>query len=461
MPRTLTDLKTEAQRRLAAGRFVEALKVYRLVLEGAPLDFDLRLEIADAFLMRKMTSQARTIYQAAAQHDTRSGNPLRALVAIKQLPSLGVDVGPLVAAVAEKYCVGSPSLGRSVKPAPADLSAAVRDDIDLDYAMPETEVAAGLANMAAYTENIRNYPPLVPPIAIFSTLERDAFVELVGLLDLVRCADGKAIIRQGTPGDAVYFVARGEVRVVRTVAGVSGEEQEQEQEHALARLGPGSLFGEMALLSSDPRGASVICEGPVDVLELKRERVEQIAARMPNVAGAMGRFTRERLISNLLATNPLFQPFDETSRKQLLARFTGHEVPRGTQFIEQGKPGNGLYVILQGKAEVLKWDGERYVNVATLGPGDVAGEISLVQETPATATVQTTTPATLLFMARELFYPLVEAVPELLVHFARLSQARIEDTDFKLMRNRVVDDDFIESVEDGEAVLDEDDIVFI
>jgi CRP-like cAMP-binding protein len=309
--------------------------------------------------------------------------------------------------------------------------------------------------MAAYTENIRNYPPLVPPIAIFSTLERDAFVELVGLLDLVRCGDGHAICRQGTPGDAVYFVARGEVRVVRRGAGASGEEEEQQ----LARLGPGSLFGEMALLSSDPRGASVICDGPVDVLELKRERVEQAAARMPNVAGAMGRFTRERLISNLLATNPLFKPFDETSRKQLLARFTGHEVPRGTQFIEQGKPGHGLYVILQGKAEVRKWDGERYVSVATLGPGDVAGEISLVQETPATATVQTTTPATLLFMARELFYPLVEAVPELLVHFARLSQSRIEDTDFKLMQNRVIDDDFIESVEEGE--LDEDDIVFI
>jgi CRP-like cAMP-binding protein len=333
----------------------------------------------------------------------------------------------------------------------------VRDDIDLDYPMPDPEVAAGLANMASYIENIKNYPPLVPPIAIFSTLDRDAFAELVGLLDLVRSADGQAIVRQGEPGDAVYFVARGEVRVVRRFENAAGEDEERQ----LARLGPGSLFGEMALLSSDPRGASVICDGPVDLLELKRARVEQIAARMPNVAGAMGRFTRERLIANLLATNPMFQPFDESSRKQLLARFTGHEVPRGTQFLEQGVPGNGLYVILQGKAEVLKWDGERYVNVATLGPGDVAGEISLVQETPATATVRTTTSATLLFLARELFYPLVEAVPELLVHFARLSQARLEDTEFKLMQHSVMDDDFVESVDDAEGELDDDDIVFV
>jgi cAMP-dependent protein kinase regulator len=267
----------------------------------------------------------------------------------------------------------------------------------------------------------------------------------------VRCEDGGAVVRQGDIGDAIYFLARGEVRIARRAEG--GEEQQ------LARLGPGSLFGEMALVGDDPRSASVICDGPADVLELKRERVAEVSARMPGVAAAMGRFTRERIIANLLATNPLFQPFDETQRRQLLARFTGHEVPTGTIFIEQGKAGNGLYVILQGKAEVLKWDGATYLSLATLGPGDVAGEISLIHEEPATATVRTTTPATLLFMARELFHPLVEAVPELLAHFARLSQARLEDAEFKLMRNSVIDDDFVEDLEESE--LDEDDVILL
>ena len=118
----------------------------------------------------------------------------------------------------------------------------------------------------------------------------------------------------------------------------------------------------------------------------------------------MARFTRERMISNLMATNPMFHPFDDDAKKQLLARFTGHEVPKGTIFLEQNNPGSGLYVILQGAAEVLKWDDKEYVKLADIGPGDVVGEISLLHEEPITATVRTTAQSTLLFLARELFW---------------------------------------------------------
>lgn len=456
MPRTLLDLKEEAERRLAAGKTIEALKAFRLVLEGAPLDFNLRLEIADALVQAKAGRLAVPVYNAIADHDVKSGSPLRSIVAIKLLHKTGAEVEPLITSLVKKYAAGSQALGRSVKLAPADYSVAVREDIDLDYEMPDKEVFESLAQMAAFTGNIENYPPLVPPLAIFSTLEPDAFTKLLGMLELKRYQNSETIIRQGDIGDAIYFIARGEVRVVREVDMPGGETEERQ----LARLGPGSLFGEMALVSADPRGASVICEGQVDVLELTKQHADQAAAEMAHVGGAMRRFTQERMIQNLLATNPLFQPFDDDSKKQLLAKFTGHEVPKGTIFLEQGKPGPGLYVILQGQAEVLKWDGGEYLKVASLGPHDVAGEISLLHEEPATATVRTTTPATLLFLARELFTPLVEAVPELLAHFARLAQERIDDTEFKMMQSRVLDDDFIEKLEESD-VLNEDDLVFI
>ena len=456
MPRTLLDLKGEAQVRLERGEIIPALKVFRLVMEGAPLDFDLRLEIADILAKAGKDDLAGLVYHAVAKHDLRSGTPLRALVAIKQLDAMSVQVGPLLEAMVRSYCAGSKILGRGVKPAPSDYSVEVREDLELDYAMADEQVFTGVAQMASYTDNIQNYPDVVPPLPIFSTLQSEAFTKLLGLLRLRRMGDGDVIIRQGDMGDAIYFVARGEVRVEKDIKTPGGEVRRI----PLARLGPGSLFGEMALISSDPRGAFVVADGKVDVMELKNVELERLAKEIPNVAGAMARFTRERLISNLMATNPLFQGFDEDSRKQLLARFTGHEVPSGTIFIEQGSPGSGLYVILQGKAEVLKWDDKEYVSVAELGPSDVVGEISLVHEEPATATVRTTTPATLLFLAKELFYPLVEAVPDLLAHFARLAKERIEDTEFKLMKAKVLDDDFIESLDD-EAELTDDDIVLI
>jgi CRP-like cAMP-binding protein len=458
MPRTLLDLKHEAERRLADGRVIDALRVYRLLLEALPLDFNLRLEIGDALARAGADKLACAVWQAVADHDLKSGSPLRAMVAIKLLDAAGLLVEPLIGSLTATYSAGSSKLGRGVRPAPGDYSLEIRDDVDLDYAMDERQVLEDTARMAAFTGNIQNYPAVVPPLAIFSTLEPAAFSRFLKMLRLRRFRPGDAVVRQGEMGNELFFIARGEVRVSRRVEGPGGDAGEA----FLARLGPGSLFGEMALISSEPRGASVICEERCDLLQLTRAQVEQAAAEMPHVAGAMARFTRERMISNLLATNPLFAPFDADTRKQLLARFTGHEVPSGTIFLEQGTPGTGLYLILQGRAEVLKWSGGEYAKLAELGPGDVAGEISLLHEEPATATVRTTTAATLLFLARELFQPLIEAVPELLAHFARLAQARLDDTEFKLMRERVLDDDFVESVDDvDEEELAEDDLVLL
>ena len=456
MPDTLRDLKDEADKRLAEGKTLEALKVYRLVLEGAPLDFELRLEIGDLIASLNTVNLALAVFKAVAEHDIKSGNPLRAISALKRSTALGGDMNETVSELTDKYAAHSSAIGRGIKAAPANYSAKLRKGIDIDYDIDKKKLILETAQMAAYTENIEKYPAVVPPVPIFSTLEQDAFEELLKRLDLKRFEQGETIIKQGETGHALYFVARGEVSVIKTVTDSDGDPKNIH----LARLGPGSLFGEMALVSADPRSASVVCDTAVDALELTRDRVEELVGKMPQVGAAMGRFTRERMISNLLATHPLFKPFDEETGKQLLALFTGHEVPKGTTFLEQNTVGNGLYIILQGRAEVLKWDSGQYIKVADLGPGDVAGEISLLYEEPVTATVRTTSPATLLFLARELFKPLVDSIPDLLVHFNKLAEERLADTASKVMEQRVIEDDFIEEL-DEDVDLCGDDAVFI
>ncbi len=60
---------------------------------------------------------------------------------------------------------------------------------------------------------------------------------------------GSVIIEQGTLGSSAYFIRVGEVEVVRR--------REQDGEEVLGKLGVGDYFGEMALLSNQPRNASV------------------------------------------------------------------------------------------------------------------------------------------------------------------------------------------------------------
>ncbi|KJV09946.1 hypothetical protein VZ95_08235, partial [Elstera litoralis] len=62
------------------------------------------------------------------------------------------------------------------------------------------------------------------------------------------------------------------------------------------------------------------------------------------------------------------------------------EVSKGGCLTEEGKPVTRIAIILRGVADVLIDKGRR--SVATLGAGDIVGEISLVDQRPATATVQ-------------------------------------------------------------------------
>ena len=95
--------------------------------------------------------------------------------------------------------------------------------------------------------------------------------------------DGEVIIRQGEEGDRFYAIADGEVAV--TVDG-----------HQLTSLRRGQGFGEVALLRSSPRNATVTAIGPVKLVALgggsflavvgghapTRRRAEDIAARRAN-----------------------------------------------------------------------------------------------------------------------------------------------------------------------------------
>ncbi len=446
----LKDLLDVGRKRRASGASLAALKVYRLVLEAAPLDFDLRMEIGDLLGSIATKEVPELIYKAVAEHDIKAGHPLRAMVACKLMTDNPIVVAPLLANLQEKYAYGSSVLGRSIKLAPTDYSVAVRNDIDLDYPIEKNAFVLETVRMAASIDQIQNYPALVPPVPIFSTLDARAFGKFFTHLRLKRFRQGEAVVNQGETGHAVYFIARGEVSVVQ---------KRDEETIPLAKLGPGSLFGEMALLSAEPRSASVICDCDVDVLELNRDDVTAMSQQSPQIAGAMSRFMRERMITNLLNTNQLFKPFNDDVKKQLLSRFKGHEVPAGTIFLEEGDVGRGLYVILQGKAEVIKRQNGEKVHIALLGPGDLVGEMSLLNAAPVSATVCTKSPATLLFLARELFLPLIEAVPKLKAYFQDLSEKRLNDTEAKVTAQVIMETAREDS--DEEFQLDDDDIVLI
>ena len=55
-----------------------------------------------------------------------------------------------------------------------------------------------------------------------------------------------------------------------------------------------------------------------------------------------------------MATSPLFKPFNRMQQRDLLRRFTSHDVAPGTVVINEGEEGRGLFVVLSGELDVSR-----------------------------------------------------------------------------------------------------------
>jgi putative peptide zinc metalloprotease protein len=117
----------------------------------------------------------------------------------------------------------------------------------------------------------------------FATLDATQLRQLASRLEAMSVPAGDDVIRQGETGDACYLLREGRVEIVAQKDG--GEERN------LATLGPGSLFGEAALLTDAPRNATVRATESCELLVLRR----------PDLLEAIGedRKTGERMLELL------------------------------------------------------------------------------------------------------------------------------------------------------------------
>jgi CRP/FNR family cyclic AMP-dependent transcriptional regulator len=107
-------------------------------------------------------------------------------------------------------------------------------------------------------------------IPLFVGLDSAGMESLGREMRVRRFRRSEVIFHQGDPGDALFIVLSGAVKIV--LPGESGDEA------ILATLRPGDFFGELALLDGAPRSASAAALEPTETLVLPRERFRELIA---------------------------------------------------------------------------------------------------------------------------------------------------------------------------------------
>jgi CRP-like cAMP-binding protein len=241
----------------------------------------------------------------------------------------------------------------------------------------------------------------LPPRALEALIERSEIIQLGGR---------EILFREGDGGDALYVVTEGEVTVIA----------EGPPRVEVARLGPGSFFGEISLVTDSPRSATIVARGPTEVMAFDRAAISPLLAEHPEILREVLRFVRDRLIDRLLHTSPMFAPLPDAERANLAARFAFLEIEPGAVLVAQGSRADGLYVLLAGAATVER-DGKA---MSRLGPGDLAGMTPLVDTAPAQATVRAETKCLALQLAAPAFREIIMTHPHVLEYVSDQLDAR-------------------------------------
>jgi hypothetical protein len=148
----------------------------------------------------------------------------------------------------------------------------------------------GAGSETAFIRAIGLKPGALRRVKIFASMDDSQLERFLKFMEVAPVRQFAEIVKQGDPGDAMFLVLEGEVRVRLMIAG---------KESVLAVLGPGEFFGEVALFDHGPRSADVIANQDSTLLKISAGAFNRLVAEAPDLAApyllAMGRTLTQRI----------------------------------------------------------------------------------------------------------------------------------------------------------------------
>jgi CRP-like cAMP-binding protein len=252
---------------------------------------------------------------------------------------------------------------------------------------------------------------VIKGIPLFAGLDPRELDDILRIFERVALETGACLTRQGQPADHALIMESGNADVLTALPGGG--------ETTVATLGPGSVLGEMALLESGMRSATVIARSQVAAYSIERDGFRMLLAQRNHAAFQIQKRITMTLCRRLRELNAriLDGDFSESAAQPLIRQPTGderhsgaafdyrsflpvlpifrrfaaweigefsqlatvQELDRGEVLFEQGSPSTSCHVIVRGAVEIAHAQNGRHRRIGILGPGRLCGVLAVVE----------------------------------------------------------------------------------
>ena len=279
------------------------------------------------------------------------------------------------------------------------------DEITLEIDISDVEVVERESSSSSDNRPSAEELAQLPSIALFAEVPQPVLARIVEGSQLLDVAEDGTLIDANSIANALYVLVEGSVEI------------RDDQLNQPLGLSEGDVVGEACLLADTHNRHEVVATTQVRALKIQKTLLDNLVERYPFVGDVLLEILTRRLISTLLRTSPLFEPFDASTRGELARAFEVRRAEKSTVVLELGKKSDGLYIPLIGEWIATTADGQS----GQLKLGRALGQQSLLSRGAAEVTVKANTEALVLRMPADRFNEVVEAYPSVLAYLQGLA----------------------------------------
>ena len=221
----------------------------------------------------------------------------------------------------------------------------------------------------------------------FATLDDFEVMDVIDSFKVESVKQGELIISKGDIGDKFYFLRKGNCVVM--------DKDEAGKLKILTRISGHASFGELALLSDEPRSAFVAAEEDVEVYSLKRDAFRKLVDTA-NKQGSRGQ------VYGILSNIDLLNALSENDFNVLTDALSVENFTEGDRIINTGDMNDKLFIVTKGEL-LLTREQESSTERVRLLPGNYFGERGLMTDELCTYNVTATRVTELMALSRHVF----------------------------------------------------------